>query len=153
MGFESAQRELHAFDCTLQSGVGIKHHAKTHSREVACIQRGGLAANHNVDDLRGGEALGDFLNFLGRLGCFDKQHIGPSFLVSMGSVYRSFKAFHRSCIRASNDEEVIVASGIHRGLDFAYHLSATDHALIVEVTAFLGADLIFELNGIGPSSF
>ena len=70
----------------------------------------------------------------------------------MGSVYRSFKAFHRSCIRASNDEEVIVASGVNGGLDFAHHLSATDHALVVEVTTFLGVDLIFELNGIGTSS-
>ena len=67
--------------------------------------------------------------------CVKSQHVGPSFLVSLDSLYRSFKALHRSCIRASNDQEVIIAPGIHCDLDFADHLSATDHTLVVEVTA------------------
>ena len=83
---------------------------------------------------------------------FDKQQVGTGLGVLLGTFHRCVKAVDGGGIGAGHDDGVAIAACIARGLDLADHFAGFNHFFAIEVAAALGADLVFQLDAVGPGA-
>ncbi len=78
---------------------------------------------------------------------FGENHVRPGFHASHGTLHSGVQPFHRQRIGAGHDDEIFIGTRIHSSLDAIDHFLLGDDFLIGAMTATLGADLIFNVNG------
>ena len=126
---------------------------EAHRLELARPQHRRLAALEDIDERRPGDAASDDAQFIHGLRRLDKPDIGAGLEIGVDPVDRGIEALDRARIRAGDDHHQGIPPGIDGGLDLADHLSPRDHLLAVVMPAFLGADLVFEVEGGDPGLF
>ena len=144
------QRLLHASHRALQRRVGVQHQAIAQGGQFFGTGDGGLAANHHVHQLRRCQPLGQGADLVEGGDSFDKQDVGASLLKPPGALHGGLEALGGAGVGAGQDEGACVAACVHGRLDLAQHLVGGNHLLAVEMPAALGADLVFELDAVGP---
>ena len=95
-------------------------------------------------------AAADDAQLLDRLRRFDKADIGAGFEIGVDPVDRGVEPLDRARVGAGDDHHVGVAAGVDRGLDLADHLGFGDDLLAFVMAAFLGRDLVLDVEPSDP---
>ena len=78
---------------------------------------------------------------------FGKDRVGASLDIEAGAGDGAVEAFAGGGVGAGDDDEV--AAGAGGGGDLGGHVVRSGEAFVVEVAAFLGEQLVFEMHGAG----
>jgi hypothetical protein len=143
---------LHALERRLQRDIGVDHPGIAQFFELPVGQFRRAAADHDVDELRPGQATRNVGDLLCRGRRFHESDVGPGFAVGGGALERSGEAFRRNGVGARDDQKVVVAARVDGRLDLPHHLCGRDHLLAREMAAALGKDLVLDLQRIGAGA-
>ena len=91
-----------------------------------------------------------FLDVLRRL---DKADIGAGFQIGVDAVDRGLQALDGARIGPGDDDEVLILPGVDGGVDLADHLGEADDLLALVMAAFLGRDLVLDMESGDPRFF
>ena len=137
---------MHRLDRRLQCRVGVEGDGETAATNLVERQHWGLAADDEVDQLRGRQPA-DASDLLHALGSFDDDDVGPDLDQCLRPLERPIEAFHGARVGTGDDLRIRVLAGVERGLDLAQHLVERNDPLAIEVAALLRKHLVLDLQG------
>ena len=137
----------------MQCDIGVDHPGIAQFFEFRVRQFRRASADHDVDELRPGQAARNVGDLICRGRRFDKSDVGPGFAVGGGALEGGGEAFRRDGIGACDDQKVVVVPRVDGRLDLSNHLLGRDHLLARKMAAALGKHLILDLQRIGAGAF
>src|SRR5215470_16620270 len=148
--FERRQHPLRRTDRGTMGLRRVDAEAEAHRLELARRYHRSLAAFEYIDKSRPADLAPDDPQFLDILRRLDKTDIGAGFEIGIDAVERRRQPLDGACIGAGNDDQLGIAPGVDRGADLADHLAEAHHLFALVMAAFLGRDLILDVERCDP---
>ena len=104
------------------------------------------AAQHQIDQQRRVDLMGNAFDLLDALRCLDENHVRTGSGVAIRPFDRGVQAERSSRVGPRDDEQVVVAAGAECGGQRLLELRGIDDALVLQVPAALGEYLVLQLD-------